>query len=183
MSLSTALPKALADTLAYDIIMAQRPSPNSQPSVTSGAAVVRAIDDLADYRAECELWEIEEQARELSDGYTIYITSQSIALIKVVFDDTHPVLFLRVVTRHAHLPTPNPASHLGLLSPVPSTTSPTIDGNVALKESIILAARGEIEATASVLAKVKTLEKHINPPYLRGMTRLYDTSIPLISEV
>lgn len=64
---------------------------------------------------------------------------------------------------------PNPASHLGLLSPMPSTSSPTLDDNVALKESILLAARGEIEATASVLAKVKALDKHINPPYLRGM--------------
>lgn len=64
------------------------------------------------------------------------------------------------------------ASHLGLLSPEPSTTtSPSIENNVALKESIILTARGEIEATASVLAKVKALEKHINPPYLRDISQ------------
>eukprot|EP00904_Undaria_pinnatifida_P005903 jgi/Undpi1/2442/HiC_scaffold_13.g05823.m1 len=64
------------------------------------------------------------------------------------------------------------ASHLGLLSPMPSTSSPTLDDNVALKESILLAARGEIEATASVLAKVKALDKHINPPYLRDISQL-----------
>lgn len=40
-----------------------------------------------------------------------------------------------------------------------------------LKESIVLAARGEIEATASVLEQAKVLEEHVNPPYLRGDPR------------
>lgn len=37
-----------------------------------------------------------------------------------------------------------------------------------IKENILLASRGEIEEIAGLLAKVKELERHVNPPYLRG---------------
>lgn len=63
-----------------------------------------------------------------------------------------------------------PASKLGLLSPPgQSTASAAIVQNVALKENILYAARGDIETTARLLSQVKTLqEEHVNPPYLRG---------------
>lgn len=57
------------------------------------------------------------------------------------------------------------ASNLGLLSLAPSSVSTQ---NVALKENIVYAARGEIETTARLLSQVKTLQEHVNPPYLRG---------------
>lgn len=63
-----------------------------------------------------------------------------------------------------------PASSLGLLSPPgQSTASAAIVQNVALKENILYAARGEIETTARLLSHVNTLqEEHVNPAYLRG---------------
>lgn len=57
------------------------------------------------------------------------------------------------------------ASNLGLLSLAPST-APT--QHMALKENIVYAARGEIETTARLLSHVKTLQEHVNPPYLKG---------------
>eukprot|EP00752_Nemacystus_decipiens_P007075 g6340.t1 len=61
------------------------------------------------------------------------------------------------------------ASHLGLLSLAPSTASTQ---HVALKENIVYTARGEVEITARLLSQVKTLQEHINPPYLRDMPQL-----------
>lgn len=57
------------------------------------------------------------------------------------------------------------ASNLGLLSLAPSTASTQ---NVGLKENIVYAARGEIQTMAHLLSQVKTLQEHVNPPYLRG---------------
>ncbi|CAN0343696.1 unnamed protein product [Ectocarpus sp. 8 AP-2014] len=61
------------------------------------------------------------------------------------------------------------AARLGLLSPLPSAAS---THNVALKENILYAARGEIETTARLLSQVKALQEHINPPYLKDMPLL-----------
>ncbi|CAM9170522.1 unnamed protein product, partial [Ectocarpus fasciculatus] len=60
------------------------------------------------------------------------------------------------------------AARLGLLSALPSTTTASSTHNVALKENILYAARGEIETTARLLSQVKTLQEHVNPPYLKG---------------
>lgn len=49
-----------------------------------------------------------------------------------------------------------------------SMTSAASAQNTALKESIVHAARGEIETTARLLSQVKNLQDHVNPPYLRG---------------
>ncbi|CAM9225357.1 unnamed protein product [Ectocarpus sp. 13 AM-2016] len=64
------------------------------------------------------------------------------------------------------------AARLGLLSPLPSTTTAASTHNVALKENILYAARGEIETTARLLSQVKTLQEHVNPPYLKDMPQL-----------
>ncbi|CAM9408854.1 unnamed protein product [Scytosiphon promiscuus] len=59
------------------------------------------------------------------------------------------------------------AAHLGLLSTAPYGSTADTAQNVALKENILYAARGEIDTTARLLSQVKTLEEHVNPPYLR----------------
>lgn len=61
------------------------------------------------------------------------------------------------------------ASSFGLLSPIAYAAAP-VGETVALKESILLSSREEIEETAKMLSKVKALQEHINPPYLRGNT-------------
>eukprot|EP00903_Cladosiphon_okamuranus_P013511 g12583.t2 len=61
------------------------------------------------------------------------------------------------------------ASNLGLLSMAPSTASTQNEG---LRENIVCAVRGEIETTARLLSQVKTLQEHVNPPYLRDIPQL-----------
>ncbi|CAM9236460.1 unnamed protein product, partial [Hapterophycus canaliculatus] len=60
------------------------------------------------------------------------------------------------------------AARQGLLSPAPYGITAGTAQNVGLKENILYAAKGEIETTARLLSQVKTLEQHVNPPYLRG---------------
>jgi len=82
-------------------------------------------------------------------------------------------------------PLPIAASNLGLLSMGSSTTTAASAQNRALKESILHAARGEIETTARLLSQIQSLQDHVNPPYLRGDSPLtgHDLMIEKLNEM